>query len=266
MKRFFLASVAMSLAMYVGCGGGSTPTGTPSTNNQTSTAPAATSTSNSVGANSSLSLPALPPVMNSPAQAGSVAGNVVLPEDPKEIVRVFMDAMRSGNGEQLTALFSSAARAEIEKQGMRIEPPGTSQARFEVEDAAPHNDAMLVSSKWIEPPTVEGEEALESEVLWELRKELGGWRICGMAFDPGTGEELQVVNFENLAAPGVSPLAEPATRVASLPEGASAAPSLPPMPSLPPLPPLDAPAQQAPTTQAPSFPATDFPPLPPLGQ
>ncbi len=72
---------------------------------------------------------------------------------------------------------------------------------------------MLVSTTWSEPEQ-NGSPAAELEVVWELRKETSGWRICGMAVDPLTGEEIQVVNFERLeqAQP-----ASPEQRVASLP-------------------------------------------------
>lgn len=180
--------------MFVGCG---------SKPEQTASGPAAVGEiASAQGANGSLS-----------------NGQVVLPSDPKEIVRVFLDAMREGKGEQLAALFSTNARAEIQKQGIKIEPPGSAQATFVIGDAAPQGDAMLVSSLWKEPPATPGEVPQEMEVVWELRKEAAGWRVCGMAVDPGTGEEYEVVNFEKLDEPET---AAPQTRMASLPQGSPA--------------------------------------------
>ena len=82
----------------------------------------------------------------------------------------------------------------------------------------------------------------EYEVVWALIKEVDGWRICEMAVDTHTeGEEVQVVNFENLSEVVGEPTGE---RTASLPaanQGPANAPALPPaapgvpgaLPSLP---------------------------------
>ncbi|XZE45850.1 hypothetical protein SH467x_001108 [Pirellulaceae bacterium SH467] len=213
MKRILWAPVALSLAFTVGCGGG---------DNKTADAPVAA---------------------NTPVAQGGVAGlpaagtNIVTPTDPKDIVRVFLDAMRAGNAEQLSALFSSAAREEIARQGIQIAPPGSAQATFQIQDAVPQGEAILVTSKWIEPPVSAGEQPQEMEVLWVLRKEAAGWRVCEMAVDPGTGEEYEVVNFEKLDEPGVAPAAQtpeaPATRVAALPGAPGSLPPSSPTGGLP---------------------------------
>jgi hypothetical protein len=195
MKKTLFLPATLTFAMFVGCGGKSEPA---------ANGPAA------VG-----SIPSNAGVNGSPSQS-----QIVLPAEPKEIVRVFLDAMREGKGEQLAALFSTNARAEIQKHGIKIEPPGSAQATFVIGDAAPQGDAMLVSSLWKEPPATAGEVPQEMEVVWELRKEAAGWRVCGMAVDPGTGDEYEVVNFEKLDEPETGTPPTPQTRMASLPQGA----------------------------------------------
>lgn len=197
MKKTLFLPAALSFAMFVGCG---------SKPEQTAGGPVA------VGE-----------IASAPGANGSLSnGQVVLPSEPKEIVRVFLDAMREGKGEQLAALFSTNARAEIQKQGIKIEPPGSAQATFEIGEAVPKDDAMLVSSLWKEPATTVGEMPQEMEVVWELRKEAVGWRVCGMIVDPGTGEEYEVVNFEKLDQPET---AAPQARMASLPQSGPAGPA-----------------------------------------
>lgn len=227
------APVAMSLALHIGCGGGesnTTPAPAPTTTPAASEAPAASSESTS-------QLPAQG--LQSATNAIATGGNVQIPEDPKEIIRVFMDAMRAGNAEQLDVLFSSTAKQEFDKHGILISPPGTSEAVFEVIEATQQDDAMIVSSKWIEPGETPEEGATEIEILWELRKEINGWRVCAMAADPGDGSELQVVNFENMDAPGTWENEKPANQVAATGEqGAQAPATVPAMenghPGLPP--------------------------------
>lgn len=242
MKKLIWAPVAMSLAMVVGCGGG---------DNKSANAPEATAGSHSKQ-----------PIASATAGVNSAAskGNVVKPTDPKEVVRVFFDAMRAGNGEQIEELFSSKAKLEIAKQGWKIQPLGSAQATFEVQDATQKDDVFVVSSKWTEPPTAAGEEAMEMDVLWVLRMEAAGWRICEMAVDPGTGEEYEVVNFENLEAPSTSPAqqpTQPASRVASLPGAATDSNTLPSLPG------ATSPAASVPNV---GVPGAGFPSLPPANQ
>ena len=142
-----------------------------------------------------------------------VASKVQLPSDPNEVVRLFFDSMRQGNGDQISALLSTAAREEIRRKDLKIDPLGSPLAEFKIGESALQNDAMLISSTWSEPEQ-NGQPATELEVVWELRKEEAGWRICGMAVDPQTGEEVQVVNFEHLEPEAP---AAPEQRMASLP-------------------------------------------------
>ena len=107
---------------------------------------------------------------------------------------------------------------------------------------------MLVSSVWTEPGE-QGDEPSELEVVWELRKEAAGWRVCGMAVDPMTGDDVQVVNFESMEQDPTKVESEP-TRVASVPNVGlpNAAPAM------------------APATQSTAMPNSAFPNQLPQGQ
>lgn len=168
---------------------------------QTAQAPSKNTTPVSTGGNA-----------GQPAPLQTAGSKVQSPTDPKEVVRLFFDSMRQGNGAQIEALLSTAAREEIKRKDIVIDPLGSPQAMFQIGESALQKDVMLISSTWSEPEQ-NGQPAQDLEVVWELRQEAAGWKICGMAVDPGTGEEVQVVNFERLEQ-------EPAPaeqRVASLP-------------------------------------------------
>ena len=135
------------------------------------------------------------------------------PSDPKEVVRLFLDSMRQGNGAQLSSLLSTLAREEIKRKELEIAPLGSPMATFQIIEAAEQNGGMLVSSTWTEPEQP-GQPLTELEVVWELRKEPDGWRICGMAVDPKNGDEVQIVDFEKLEPE--KPAQDP-QRVAALP-------------------------------------------------
>jgi hypothetical protein len=210
--------------------------------------------------------------------------------------------MRTGNAKVIESLLSTRARQEIVEKGLDIAPIGSPQARFEIgaaQLADPKDpNTVLVSSNWYEPGA-DGQIAGQYEVVWALIKEATGWRICEMAVDTHQeGEEIQVVNFENLSdlapkdstsappagpATSTNPANEPA-RTASLPGSAPAAAAPPPASSggLPPLPPSNLPALPGgnagasglPAIPAGSFPAGSaggaggsgsLPPLPPAG-
>jgi len=199
--------------------------------------------------------------------------NLANPTRPEEVVGAFLDGMRTGNAQVIESLLSTRARKEIADKGLDIAPIGSPQARFEIgvaQLADPKDpNTMLVSSNWIEPGT-NGQNVGEYEVVWALIKEATGWRICEMAVDTHLeGEEIQVVNFENLSdvapsdptAPPAAPSAGPQSeipRTASLPNGP--APTAPPA-GLPPLPSGSAPAGFAPPPSG----AGSLPPLPPAG-
>lgn len=151
------------------------------------------------------------------------------PSDPKEVVRLFLDSMRQGNGAQLSSLLSSLAREEIKRKELEIAPLGSPMATFQIIEAAEQDGGMLVSSTWTEPEQP-GQPATELEVVWELRKEPAGWRICGMAVDPKNGEEVQIVDFEKLEPEQPTPNQEP-QRVATLPNAPTGFPTNPTAPA-----------------------------------
>ena len=159
-----------------------------------------------------------------PAAAETGAKMAEMPaaaSDPKEVVRQFLDSMRQGNAPRLSSLLSSLAREEIKRKQLEIAPLGSPKAVFQVIQAVQDGEGMLVESTWTEPEQ-DGQPATELDVVWELRKEPAGWRICGMAVDPKNGEEVQIVDFERLEPE--QPVQEP-QRVASLPNSPTGFPA-----------------------------------------
>lgn len=200
MKKLFWIPLAATAALVSGCGS-NPPTATkdsPATN----------------GSTASNSLPAQPRT-GTPSQ---------LPTEPKEVVRLFLDSMRQGNGTQLAALLSTAAREEITRRKLEIDPLGSPLATFQIGETGTHPeqpDSMLVSTIWSEP-SQNGQPEANLDVVWGLRKEATGWRICEMAVDPMNGEEVQIVNFEHLEPEQPAPQEQ---RVASLPNAPASFPS-----------------------------------------
>ncbi|MCY3007641.1 MAG: hypothetical protein NTV29_16920 [Planctomycetota bacterium] len=154
--------------------------------------------------------------------------NLKNPTRPEEIVGAFLEGMRTSNAQVIESLLSTRARQEIKSKGLEISPIGSPNAAFEIGKAQmidPKDpNVMLVSSNWLEPG-ISGKPASQYEVVWALIKEVDGWRICEMAVDTHTeGEEVQVVNFENLTEIAGESTGE---RTAALPNSNSQAPALP---------------------------------------
>jgi hypothetical protein len=192
MKKRFWIPLTAGMLFTIGCGG-----------NKPADIDVATSASSTSSPSALVS-----------SQSRSSSG-IQLPSDAKEVVQLFFDSMRQGNAQQLSALLTEAARAEILKRGLVIDPMGTPMASFKIGDSTLLEDATLVSSVWAEPAQV-GQEASEAEVVWELRKEATGWRICGLAVATKNSDEIEQVNFENMQEENANSN-QNSQRVASLP-------------------------------------------------
>lgn len=119
---------------------------------------------------------------------------------PNEIVAMFADSVRRGDKETMAKLITTAARAEIQRRGITIDPPGSPEASYklgEVRFLDEDKDAAYVESVWIEPPQ-DGQPAIQTEVVWAVTLEDQGWRISGLAIDMGADQPATIVDFEDL--------------------------------------------------------------------
>lgn len=121
---------------------------------------------------------ALPLVVGCNGSSGTIDGKPRVNSDglsPAAAVRVFLEAVRTGDDDKAASMLTQMAREETSKIGMVVAPPGSETASFEVGEAElMPNDIAHVSSTW-------SDEGEEHEIVWALRKEPEGWRIAGMA-------------------------------------------------------------------------------------
>ncbi len=147
---------------------------------------------------------------------------------PNEIVAMFSDSIRRGDKETTVKLITLAAREEIQRRGMTIDPPGSPEASYKIGEVRfldQDRDAAYVESLWIEPGT-NGQPSVETEVVWAVQLEPEGWRISGLAIDMGPDAQPTLVDFENLEVDAAESSAGPMNnRVAS--EAAPASPVSP---------------------------------------
>lgn len=116
---------------------------------------------------------------------------------PESVVRLFLQAARSGDETTATQLLTRKARQETEKEGLALEPPGTPTMKFAIADAEiPSDDpqAAYVGSTWTE---MDSQNQESFAVTWILRRQSDGWRIAGMATQTTPTEQPLWLNFED---------------------------------------------------------------------
>jgi hypothetical protein len=132
-------------------------------------------------------------------QLAAPATNETVITPPAEVVAQFLDSLRRGDEVTTAQLLTVQAREEVKKHNLEVAPPGSPTATFQIgETREVEADRALVESIWTEP-AVEGQEAIKTGVVFDVRKEQNGWRLAGMVIDMGANSEAIVVDFENMS-------------------------------------------------------------------
>jgi hypothetical protein len=170
---------ACALAAIIGCGGsGDTPSGD-SGDDSTSQAPG------QPGSGQNGSTPKVAKIP--PVDAG-----------PEVVVVTFLDSLRGGDDATAEALLTQRARIETENANLKVEPPGTPMAKYQVgatQYVTENRDGAHVASIWQD--TYADGSTEQYNVTWVLRKQEDGWRIVGLATQPQPGAPEIFLNFEN---------------------------------------------------------------------
>jgi hypothetical protein len=119
--------------------------------------------------------------------------------EPTEIVSQFLDRVRRGGDDSgACELLTKLAQQEMTRIGRPLQFPGSPDTTFEVRQSFPVPDqtnAVWVHTYLAEPgPTG---QSVQYEVVWTVRKENPGWRICGFVVDQGEDLEPMQIDFEN---------------------------------------------------------------------
>lgn len=114
---------------------------------------------------------------------------------PAEALTRFLEAVRTGNDEVATKMFTPLARQKVSEQGIQVAPRGSDTARFEVGKVElVGSDGARVASKWSDR-NKEGQFRTD-DITWMLRHETEGWRVVGMAAVVFDGEPPVLLDFE----------------------------------------------------------------------
>lgn len=114
---------------------------------------------------------------------------------PVEAVTQFLEAVRTGNDDVATKMFTPLARQKASELGIQVAPRGSDTARFEVGSVEMLGaDGARVASKWSD--LNKNGQTRTDEITWMLRRETEGWRVAGMAAVVFEGEPPLLLDFE----------------------------------------------------------------------
>jgi len=130
------------------------------------------------------------------AASDASATNAATTDTPEAAVRVFLDAVKTGNDRAAELMFTDLAREKIKDLGIQVAPRGSDTAKYEISQAELlADDGARVPCKWTDLDK-EGNPHID-EMTWMLRKEAVGWRVAGMAAVIFEGEDPLLLDFEN---------------------------------------------------------------------
>jgi hypothetical protein len=115
---------------------------------------------------------------------------------PEQVVRQFLEAVRTGNDAEASKMLTEVARQETQKHDLVVAPKGSETAKFEVGDVeyVLKDELAHVQSKWTD--IGDDGQPHSDDVIWALRRDDPGWRIAGMATTIFPGEPPLLLDFE----------------------------------------------------------------------
>jgi hypothetical protein len=114
---------------------------------------------------------------------------------PPDAVKAFLQAIKVGDEKTADDMLTKIARDETKKADLHVAPPGSDTANYKIGKHVIEGKEAKVSSTWTDVDE-EGKPQTD-EIVWLLKQEPEGWRICGMATELFPDEEPLILNFEN---------------------------------------------------------------------
>jgi hypothetical protein len=125
-----------------------------------------------------------------PASATSGAG-------PEATVSEFLAAVKKGDDKHAADLLTTVARQKTTEMEMVVAPPGSDTASFKILESEVEGNEAQVGTDWTDLDA-DGRPHTD-RIVWMLRKEAIGWRICGMATRIYPDMPPVILNFEDPA-------------------------------------------------------------------
>lgn len=116
---------------------------------------------------------------------------------PERAVAAFLDAVRRGDDQVASSMFTPLAREKTAEMDIQVAPRGSDTAKFDVGEVQYLDEAQSgarVNSAWTDLDP-EGKPRTD-DIVWMLRRGADGWRVAGMAAVVFDGEPPLLLDFE----------------------------------------------------------------------
>jgi hypothetical protein len=117
------------------------------------------------------------------------------PAPPAAALAQFLEALRTGNDEQVRAMLTPVARQKMAALNLNM-PPASDTAKFNISQVKYiSHDGAQVTWTWMD---LDDEGQLQTDkAVCVLRKEAEGWRVAGLAAELISNEPPVFLNFED---------------------------------------------------------------------
>jgi hypothetical protein len=125
------------------------------------------------------------------------AESVLSTATPPDAVKAFLQAIKVGDEKTADEMLTKIAREKTKEADLHVAPPGSDTANYKIGKHVVEGKEAKVSSTWTDMD--EDGKPQTDEIVWLLKQEPEGWRICGMATELFPDEEPLILNFEDPA-------------------------------------------------------------------
>lgn len=126
---------------------------------------------------------------------GTPAQSVLSTATPPDAVKAFLQAIKIGDEKTADGMLTKIAREKTKEADLHVAPPGSDTAEYKIGKHVVEGKEAKVSSTWTDVDD-EGKPQTD-EIVWLLKQEAEGWRICGMATELFPDQEPLILDFEN---------------------------------------------------------------------
>jgi hypothetical protein len=127
--------------------------------------------------------------------SSSGSGAAVDGKGAEMVIDEFLAAVKNGDDKRASELLTDVARRKTTEMEMVVAPPGSDTATYKVLESEVEGSEAQVGTDWTDLD-VDGRPRTD-RIVWMLRHESVGWRICGMATRVFPDMPPIVLNFED---------------------------------------------------------------------
>ncbi len=163
-----------------------------------------------------------------PAATGASAAAKTTPVPPPgdPVARVaydFLDAVLKGDDQRVSACLTPIAIERLIASHQRFALPGVDSTTFQIGEVRKPSETQALVQCLLRDSS-KPDDVRQEEICCLVRQVEGGWRVSGIAFNPGPGRQPAIIDFE--ASPS-EPMGMPVSQHPSAGPDAPAAPNRP---------------------------------------